>query len=407
MENTILIGNAGPGIRSDCKITLDINSSGGIQIELKSKVNSMYGKSIRNLIADELSFFGIENAKVKVEDSGALAFVIAARLEYAIKKGFKSTKEFLPEFIEENKYSTTRDRFRFSRLYLPGNTPSLMLNAGIHQPNGVILDLEDSVSLEKKGEAQYLIRNALRQIDFMGAERMVRINQLPLGLDDLKFIIPHNVQLILIPKCEGPEQVRQLEEKIERIKKEIKVEVPGPIYLMPIIESALGVEEVYDIAKSSANVVAMAIGLEDYTADIGVGRTLGGEESLYARSRLVNACKAAGIQPIDSVFSDVADLDGLRKAIQVSKSLGFEGMGCIHPRQVPVIHEGYAPAEKEILKAMKIVHAFEKAKEKGLGVVSLGTKMIDAPVVKRAMKTIQLATDLDIISKDWREEFES
>lgn len=407
MENTILIGNAGPGIRSDCKITLDINSSGGIQIELKSKVNSMYGKSIRNQITDELSFFGIENARVKVEDSGALAFVIAARLEYAIKKGFESTKEFLPEFIEENKYSTTRDRFRFSRLYLPGNTPSLMLNAGIHQPDGVILDLEDSVSLEKKGEAQYLIRNALRQIDFMGAERMVRINQLPLGLEDLKFIVPHNVHLILIPKCEGPEQVRQLEEEIERIKKEIKEEVPGPIYLMPIIESALGVEKAYDIAKSSTNVVAMAIGLEDYTADIGVGRTIGGEESLYARSRLVNACKAAGIQPIDSVFSDVADLDGLRKAIQVSKPLGFEGMGCIHPRQVPVIHEGYAPAETEILKAMKIVHAFEKAKEKGLGVVSLGTKMIDAPVVKRAMKTIQLASDLDIISKDWREEFES
>jgi citrate lyase subunit beta/citryl-CoA lyase len=131
--------------------------------------------------------------------------------------------------------------------------------------------------------------------------------------------------------------------------------------------------------------------LEDYTADLGVRRTIGGAESNYARTRLVNACKAAGIQPIDSVFSDVADMEGLKKNVEQSKSLGFEGMGCIHPRQVPVINEGFCPNEEEVQKAETIIAAFKDARERGLGVIALGTKMIDPPVVKRAQHTMELA----------------
>jgi citrate lyase subunit beta/citryl-CoA lyase len=166
------------------------------------------------------------------------------------------------------------------------------------------------------------------------------------------------------------------------------------IYLMPIIESALGVENAFEIATASRSVVAMAIGLEDYTADLGVKRTQRGKESLYARIRLVNACKAAGIQPIDSVYSDVANMDGLRKNVETSRSLGFEGMGCIHPRQVPVIKKAFIPTQDEIEKALLIVKAFEKAEARGSGVVALGSKMIDPPVVKRAQKTLELASKL-------------
>ncbi len=157
---------------------------------------------------------------------------------------------------------------------------------------------------------------------------------------------------------------------------------------MPIVESALGVEHAFEIASSADNVVAMAIGLEDYTADLGVSRTESGDESLYARTRLVNACKAAGIQPIDSVYSDVANEAGLREAARQSRGLGFEGMGCIHPRQIPVIHDVFQPGEQEIARAKMIVRAYEKAEKEGQGVVSLGTKMIDPPVVKRALHTI-------------------
>jgi len=163
---------------------------------------------------------------------------------------------------------------------------------------------------------------------------------------------------------------------------------------MPIIESALGVEHAFEIASASPSVVAMAIGLEDYTADLGVQRSATGEESLYARTRMVNACKAAGIQPIDSVYSDVANMEGLRENVEASRSLGFEGMGCIHPRQVPVIHEAFTPAEEEIEKAARIVEAYEEAEASGSGVVALGSKMIDPPVVKRAQRILDLASKL-------------
>jgi len=170
---------------------------------------------------------------------------------------------------------------------------------------------------------------------------------------------------------------------------------------MPIIESALGSVKAFEIASAADNIAAVTLGLEDYTADLGVKRTFEGNESFFARSQLVNACRAAGVQPIDSVFSDFADMDGLKNTVLISKSLGFEGMGCIHPNQIKIVHEYYAPDEEEIDNAMKIVKAFHTAEEKGLGVVSLGSKMIDPPVVKRAQNTINKAIEVGKLSNDW------
>jgi len=395
-------GNAGPKVRSDCEISIEIRQKGGIVIDLKSKVKTLYGVSIINLCKEVLDFFKIRNAALTINDSGALPFVIAARMEAAVRNLSLTDLEFLPPMLRENMYSTFADRTRFSRLYLPGNNPGLMINAGLHSGHGIILDLEDSVSPERKDEARILVRNALRQIDFRGAERMVRINQGEMGLMDLKCIIPHNVNLVLIPKCENAHQVKQADAWISEIRKRDKIR--NSTFLMPIVESALGIENCFDIAKASGNVVAIAIGLEDFTADLGVQRTREGTESLYARSRLVLAAKAAGIQPIDSVFSDVGDMDGLKQNVLTSRALGFEGMGCIHPRQIRFINEGYAPNKTEIERSMKIVLAFEEASKNGLGVVALGTKMIDAPVVNRARKTITLAEQLGLIGKEWREE---
>jgi citrate lyase subunit beta/citryl-CoA lyase len=160
---------------------------------------------------------------------------------------------------------------------------------------------------------------------------------------------------------------------------------------MPILESGQGIENAAAIAAVAENVAAISIGLEDYTADLGVVRTAEGRESLYARTRLVNAAKAAGVQAIDSVYSDVADMDGLKRWGEGSRALGFEGMGCIHPAQIPVIHAAFAPSVAEIEKAQKIVVAFEEAQQRGVGVVSLGSKMIDPPVVQRALKLVARA----------------
>ncbi len=394
-------GNRGDSGRSDCHVTIELTDGGGLDTEIISKVRTLYGDSIEDLCRKELRFFGIEDGRVTIEDNGALDFVLAARIEACIRQLIDTDKEYLLDLIEENRYGPPQEPTRFSRLYVPGNSPRLMINAGIHHAHGIILDLEDSVAISKKDEARLLVRNALRQVNFYGAERMVRINQLPEGLKDLDFVIPHNVHVVLLPKSESVKHIEQVNEKIASIKKTGNIK--AKVWLIPIIESALGVIRAYDIATAADNIAAMAIGLEDYTADLGARRTFEGDESFFARSQLVNACRAAGIQPLDSVFSDVADMEGLRETVSRSKALGFEGMGCIHPRQIKTIHQGYAPDMEEIQRAKRIVEAFDNATEQGLGVVSLGTKMIDPPVVKRAQKVINIAIELGVLSKDGRD----
>lgn len=402
-DKVVTVGNYGPKIRSDCEITLELKTGGGIIIgNLNSKVRVLYGESIRDQCIAILKYFGITDAELCINDSGALPFVIAARLEYAIKKLVKSDAEFLPEMLNENMYSTSPGRLRFSRLYIPGNNPSMMINAGLHSADGIILDLEDSVSPEKKDEARILVRNALRQISFGHAERMVRINQGERGLEDLDYVVPHNVNLILIPKCEDVSYIKSVDERISEIRSSQNLK--DPVHLMPIIESALGVEMSFEIARSSSNVVAIAIGLEDLTADIGVSRTTQGNESFYARTRLVNAARAAGIQPIDSVFSELSDMEALHLNVLASKALGFEGMGCIHPRQIPVINKGFAPDVEEIENAKSIVRAYKSASLQGFSVVTLGSKMIDPPVVARAQKIVDRAISLGILSENWIDE---
>ena len=379
-------GNRGDKIRSDCWVSVELTDSKGIEILLNSKVEALFGIEIKHLVNDVCKYFGIVNAIVVIEDKGALNWVIAARLEAAIRKIKKIENGYLFTPVPFKNDFYTKDATRFSRLYIPGNSPKLMLNAGIYGAHGIILDLEDAVAPDKKAEARILVRNALRSVDFYGTERMVRINQLPAGLEDLDFIVEHGVQLILIPKCEKAEDVKAVDERIKELSDSDNV-----IYLMPIIESALGVVNAYEIASASQNVVAVAIGLEDYTASIGAQRTDEGRESFYARSAVVNAARAAGVQPIDSVFSEFENMELLKANALSSKSLGFEGMGCIHPAQVKVVNEAFSPNRQEIEKAQKIVQAYEDAIAKGLGVVSLGTKMIDAPVVKRAQKILEVA----------------
>jgi len=396
-------GKRGNKVRSDCYIEIIPKKSGGLKIDIASKVKPMFGISIKKQITEMCAFFNLKNVQIIIEDNGALPFVIAARFEAAVKRlNPAEVKEFLPPMLKSNLKKTSKDKLRRSRLYLPGNEPKFFPNAGLHKPDGIILDLEDSVSHSEKDSARFIVRNALRAVDFYGCERMVRINQLPKGLDDLKYLIPHNVNVILIPKCETGEQVFKTVQEIKRIKTTNNIK--NEIYVMPIIESALGVINTYEIASASQDVCALTIGLEDYTADLGTQRTFEGKESLFARSIIVNAAKAAGVQAIDSVFSDINDMDALRESIMEAKSLGFEGKGCIHPRQIQVVHETFAPGNEEIEKAKKIVLAFEEAEKKGLGVVSLGSKMIDAPVVKRAHKTIELALLNKKIRKNWKNE---
>jgi citrate lyase subunit beta/citryl-CoA lyase len=382
-------GHWGKDVRSDLHVSIEPRDSGGLEITLESRVGLYYGSSILSQTRQVLESLGVKHARISLHDEGALQFVISARIETAVKRsGLGNDQKAMPEKVARPEPSL-RNRLRRSRLYLPGSEPKYFINAGLHGPDAIILDLEDSVHHAEKDAARILVRNALRAVDFGSSERMVRINQLPLGLHDLAEVIPEAPDLILIPKVETPDQVGEA----DRLMRELKVShgIDRPIWLMPILESALGIENAFAIATVTPNIAALTIGLEDYTADLGVAKTLGGHESQYARTRLVNAAKAAGIQAIDSVFSDVGDLAGLRHWGENSCTLGFEGMGCIHPSQIPVIHEAFAPSQGEIEKALKIVAAFEEAQLRGLGVVSLGSKMIDPPVVERARKLVARA----------------
>lgn len=388
-------GTHGDDVRSDCHVAIESRASGGLQVDLTSKVEAFYGASIREMIEDVLGTLGAQHARVSVDDKGALPFVLEARIEAAARRaGVQLKGDARPERTVSGSRAG-RDRLRRSRLYLPGNEPKFMVNAGLHGPDGVILDLEDSVHPGEKDSARILVRNALRCVDFAGAERMVRINQLPLGLEDLEMLVPESPDLILVPKVEDPGQVRQVRAHIEEVQHESGGS--DPIWLMPILESALGIENAYAIAAATDTVVAVTIGLEDYTADLGAVKTTDGAESLYARMRLVNAARAAGVQAIDSVYGDVGDMDGLLAWGERSRAMGFDGMGCIHPRQIGPIHEAFAPSAAEIEKALKIVAAFEEAGAKGLSVVSLGTRMIDPPVVLRAQHIVALARQTGLL----------
>ena len=382
-------GHWGKEVRSDLHVAIEPRDSGGLEVGLESRVAPYYGEAILGQVRQVLETLGVKNAKVAIHDEGALPYVIAARIETAVRRaGLSTSQKALPDKAPLPDPSA-KDRLRRSRLYLPGTEPKYSINAGLHGPDAVILDLEDSVHYAEKDAARILVRNTLRAVNFGACERMVRINQLPLGLEDLAEVVPEVPDLILIPKVEHSGQVAQVDRMISELR--VRHEINRPIWLMPILESGQGIENAAAIAAATEDVVALAIGLEDYTADLGVAKTAEGRESLYARTRLVNAARAAGVQAMDSVFGDVADMDGLRLWAENSRALGFEGMGCIHPAQISVIHAAFAPSPTEIEKAQRIVGAFEEAQQSGVGVVSLGSKMIDPPVVQRALKLVARA----------------
>jgi len=389
-------GRAGADVRSDLRVSFEERHARGIEVELQSRVDLYYGEAIRTQVTNVLHALGISHGRVQIVDEGALPFVIDARLEAAVlRAGITPTMAALPDAVPLPSPSA-RDRLRRSRLYLPGNEPKYFINAGLHEPDGIILDLEDSVHHAEKDAARLLVRNALRAVDFGRCERMVRINPFPLGRRDLEEVVTQHPDLILIPKVEHAEQVREVDALITLIQGHNRT--TRPIWLMPIVETALGVENMYAIAHASQRNAAITIGLEDYTADLDVVKTTNGAESLYARMRLVNAAKAAGLQAIDSVYGDVADAEGLSRWGEASRAMGFEGMGCVHPQQIKTIHHAFAPSAVEIEKALKIAAAFAEAQTRGLGVVSVGSKMIDPPVVSRALKLVERARQMGLVA---------
>jgi citrate lyase subunit beta/citryl-CoA lyase len=278
------------------------------------------------------------------------------------------------------------ERLRRSRIYLPGNSPRMIQKGPLLGADAVILDLEDSVSPEEKDAARILVGMAIRHVDFRDTEVMVRINPLDIGgVEDLKVILPAGPDAVLIPKCESPEDVVKVEKIITQS------ELPKPVAIIVMIESAKGILHAYEIACASSLVEAITFGGEDFTQDIGATRTKEGKEIFWGRSMLVIAAKAAGVQALDTVFSDLNDEEGLRRDTQTIKEMGFDGRAAVHPAQIEIIHEVFAPTTTEIQHAANVVHAAEIARKRGKGVAVVKGKMIDAPIIKRAEKIVRIA----------------
>ena len=384
-----LVGSAGTrgvGVRSDAWVQVE-RAHGVPNVMLTSRVEALYGDSIRELIAGTLEMLGAHAVSLTMEDSGALPFVLMARIETALRRMQPATGAALPARHPSSLEGSSKQRTRRTRLYLPGNTPRFFINAGLYKSDAIILDLEDSVASDEKDAARVMVRNALRAVDFYGAERIVRINAGAMGLDDVRATAPHGVQAYLLPKVEEADEVRTVSVLLDGLQQ--SGDTTYPVQLIPIIESAKGVLNASEIASASPLVAALAIGLEDYTTDIGAQRSADGRESLWARSQIVNAARAAGIQPLASIYSDVDDSEGFVRWVREAKQMGFDGVGCLHPRQVAPAHAAFAPSTAEVERARRIVAAFDEAKAGGQGVVSVDGKMVDAPIVERAQRVLR------------------
>lgn len=380
-------GKCGSDIRYDCRVELreaDIAPA----IRIASRVQALYGDSIRDLTRKTLDALGITNAALDLEDTGALPSTIMARIETAARRYCgHSLPEVLPEINAATRYGTSRDRVRRTRLYLPGNMPRFFPNAGLHRPDAVVLDLEDSVAPEEKDAARILARNALRAISFYGAEKMVRVNAPPLGLEDVRAIAPYGVHAFILPKVEEPEVVTA----IDRLTRDVLRArgIDGEIYLIPTIESPRGAFNALSIAQAAPSVVALSIGLEDYVKEIGAERTPEGRESWWLSGQVINAARTAGIQPLASVYPEIDNVEGLRAYAERARAAGFDGAGCIHPRQIQIVHQAFTPRLAEIEQARRIVAAFEKAQGEGVAAMALDGQMIDPPVVERARRILR------------------
>ena len=290
---------------------------------------------------------------------------------------------------------------RRSLLFLPGNTPNMLINGSCLGADAVIFDLEDAVSPAEKDAARILVRNTMTYMDFRGCERVVRINGIdtPYWKEDLDEVLPCRPDLILLPKTGSAADIQEADAYITETEKRLGL-AAGAVGLVALIETALGVENAFAIASASPRVAALFLGAEDLTADLRCKRTKEGREIEYARTRLVTAARAAGVDVYDTPFTDVNDDEGIETDAALAKALGFTGKAAISPRHVETINRVFSPSQAEIDYAYEVMETIRLAKEQGKGAVALRGKMIDAPIVERARQTIAMAQEMGLGRED-------
>lgn len=292
------------------------------------------------------------------------------------------------------------ERLRRTMMFVPGANAAMLRDAALYGADSIMFDLEDAVSLKEKDSARALVHFALKTFDYSNVETVVRINSLDsYGKQDIEAMVLAGVNVIRLPKTENKQDIIDVDNEITRVEEENGFLV-GTTKMMAAIESAEGILNVREIATASKRLIGIALGAEDYVTNLKTKRYPDGQELFFARSMILHAARAAGIAAIDTVYSDVENVEGFKEEVQRIKQLGFDGKSVINPRQIPIVNAIYAPTSKEIQQAKEVIWAIREAEEKGSGVISLNGKMVDKPIVERAQRVIALAKAAKLISEE-------
>ncbi|KRK96931.1 citrate (Pro-3S)-lyase [Secundilactobacillus odoratitofui DSM 19909 = JCM 15043] len=293
------------------------------------------------------------------------------------------------------------ERLRRTMMFVPGNNPAMVKDAGIYGADSIMFDLEDSVSMAEKDAARVLVYEALQTQDYGDAELVVRVNgqDTPYYENDVKAMVKAGIDIIRLPKAESPEMVQQLEADIIAAEKQFGLP-EGSTGLMAAIESAKGVMNAYPIASASKRMMGIALSAEDYTTDMKTHRYPDGAELEFARNMVLHAARAAGVAAFDTVFTNMDDTEGFYRETEYIHQLGFDGKSLVNPRQIPMVNKVYEPTEKEIRNAKNVINAIEEARLKGSGVISMNGQMVDRPVVLRAQRVMRIAKASNLVDEE-------
>lgn len=292
------------------------------------------------------------------------------------------------------------ERLRRTMMFVPGANAAMLRNAPLYGADSIMFDLEDAVSLKEKDSARTLVHFALKTFDYSNVETVVRINSLEAGgAQDVEAMVLAGVEVIRLPKTETAQDILDVDAVITSVEKDNQIPV-GTTKMMAAIESAEGVLNAREIAKASERLIGIALGAEDYVTNMKTKRYPDGQELSFARNMILHAARAAGIAAIDTVYSDVDNVEGFQNEVQQIKQLGFDGKSVINPRQIPLVNAIYTPTDKEIQNAKEVIWGIREAEAKGSGVISVNGKMVDKPIVERAQRVIALAKAAKLITEE-------
>lgn len=285
-----------------------------------------------------------------------------------------------------------KKRLRRSMMFLNCQKPGLIKDPYIYKPDSIMLDLEDAVAENQKDAARYSLFHALKEIDYRGVERVVRINGLdtPHWKEDIRVCVAASADTIRIAKTETGADVRTVEEYVLAAEKEFG-RPEGSTLLMAALESCKGVLNALEVCEASDRLIGIALSGGDYTKDLQTTITGTGVELMGARQHMIMAARAAGVQCFDTVFTNLDDMEGFEKETQMIKLMGFDGKSLVNPRQISIVHQIFTPTLKEIIFAEKVVREIDEKKAKGIGVFTVDGKMIDIAFYDGAKRTLALA----------------